>query len=189
VKQATDLTGKRFGRAVVQAVAERGKAMKWSCICDCGTAFVARGGDLRRGDTKSCGCLKMGVAGRNLRTHGGARSPAWQSWIAMRVRCSPRSKMRKYYFDRGIAICERWKHFANFLADMGPRPAGTTLDRINVNGNYEPDNCRWATAQEQRRNRRDTVLYTYAGKTMCLTDWIREITGDPAKVLKHGAEH
>lgn len=112
------------------------------------------------------------------RLHGLGKPPAWQSWVAMRKRCSPKSKLRKYYFDRGIKVCERWKSFKNFLADMGPRPAGKTLDRIDNDKGYFAANCRWSDAKTQRRNRRDMKLYTYAGKTMCLTDWMREITGN-----------
>jgi len=183
------IVGKRYGRLLVERFhSSDGRSRTWLCRCDCGATHRAKTPALQSGDTKSCGCLKMGEAGKNLRTHGASRTPTWHSWIAMRVRCSPRSKMRAYYFDRGITVCERWKHFSNFRADMGERPPGTTLDRINVNGNYEPWNCRWATPCEQRRNRRDTKLYTYAGKTLCLTDWIREITGDPKFKLRESAE-
>ena len=94
--------------------------------------------------------------------------------------------MSKYYV--GITICESWGKFANFLSDMGERPEGMTLDRVNNAGNYEPSNCRWATKGEQRRNRRDVRFYTYNGKTMCLTDWIREVTGNPKFVLKFSLE-
>ncbi len=97
----------------------------------------------------------------------------------MHKRCRPSDPQRRYYFDRGIKVCERWKSFAHFLADMGQRPKGTTLDRIDNDRDYSPANCRWADTRLQRRNRRDTKFYTYAGKTMCLTDWMREITGDP----------
>lgn len=89
--------------------------------------------------------------------------------------------MRAYYFDRGIAICDRWKSFPNFLADMGQRPHGMTLDRIDNSKGCEPNNCRWATHRQQRNNRRDVKFYTYAGKTMTLADWVREITGDNAR--------
>lgn len=86
--------------------------------------------------------------------------------------------MHRWYGANGITVCARWAKFESFLADMGERPAGRSLDRIDVKKGYSQDNCRWATAREQRNNRRDTKLYTYAGKTMCLTDWVREITGD-----------
>jgi len=111
------------------------------------------------------------------RLHGLGKPAAWQSWEAMKKRCSEKSYLRKHYFDRGIRVCERWLSFPNFLSDMGHRPPGKTLDRIDNSKGYEPENCRWATAREQRNNRRDTKLYTYAGKTMCLADWVREITG------------
>jgi hypothetical protein len=117
----------------------------------------------------------MPNAGKRL--HGLGKPPAWRSWYAMRRRCSQSSPHRRWYFDRGITVCERWVNFPEFLADMGHRPAGTSLDRIDNNKGYEPGNCRWATPTEQRNNRRDSKLYTYAGKTMTLTDWIREITG------------
>jgi hypothetical protein len=122
---------------------------------------VAIGRSIQFGYTKSCGCLK-------------SHTPTWSSWYAMTTRC----RSKNGYRDRGIKVCDRWLKYENFLADMGQRPNGTTLDRIDVDGNYEPGNCRWATAREQRNNRRDTKLYTYAGKTMCLADWVREITGN-----------
>lgn len=92
--------------------------------------------------------------------------------------------MRAYYYERGIRVCSRWQGrygFRNFLADMGHRPPDMTLDRIDVRKGYSPKNCRWATRQQQRNNRRDTKFYTYKGKTMCLTDWVREITGGDAR--------
>jgi len=95
----------------------------------------------------------------------------------MRKRCSTGNRQRHLYFDRGITVCERWQLFENFLADMGQRPPGMTLDRIDNDKGYDPGNCRWATPTQQRNNRRDTKLYTYAGKKMTLTDWVREITG------------
>jgi hypothetical protein len=121
----------------------------------------------------------MVAASNRNRLHGLGKPPAWQSWNAMRKRClDPKSPMYGQYGGRGITICERWQHFEHFLADMGPRPLGMTLDRIDNEKGYEPGNCRWADSKTQRRNRRDVKLYTYAGKTMCLTDWMREITGD-----------
>jgi hypothetical protein len=91
------------------------------------------------------------------------------------------SSVYKYYGGRGITVCERWSSYENFLADMGECPDGLSLDRINVNGNYEPSNCRWATKDQQARNKRRNRFYTYNGKTMCLADWIREITGNPSE--------
>ncbi len=100
---------------------------------------------------------------------GEPASPEYQSWQAMRSRCNRVGNVKyKLYGGRGIRVCASWSAFANFLADMGPRPPGTTLDRINSDGNYEPGNCRWATHLEQRRNRRDMKRYEYAGKRLTL---------------------
>jgi hypothetical protein len=102
----------------------------------------------------------------------------------MFTRCrNPNDKGSAYYGARGIDVCKRWESFENFLADMGPRPPGTTLDRYpNVDGNYEPGNCRWATVAEQNRNKRDTVLVTHNGKTHCIAEWAR-IVGISAPAL------
>lgn len=124
------------------------------------------------------------AARRSNRLHGLGKPPAWQSWVAMRKRCNINYPQRHLYFDRGITVCRRWQSFAAFLTDMGPRPEGATLDRIDNDKGYSPRNCRWADAKTQRRNRRDVKLYTYAGKTMCLTDWMREITGNPAARIR-----
>ena len=103
----------------------------------------------------SCGCLRDEVEKVSAIKHGGCKSRTYQSWRAMRERCSnPNNSHYNSYGGRGIIVCERWNDFALFLADMGERPVNKTLDRINNNGNYEPSNCRWATDAEQRANKR-----------------------------------
>lgn len=119
------------------------------------------GGNLKSGNSSSCGCLRSEVTTTDSTTHGHAansrRSPEYQSWAAMRARVSATSGTRfKNYGLRGITCCGRWASFENFLADMGPRPPDTSLDRIDNDGNYEPSNCRWATASQQVSNRRRT---------------------------------
>lgn len=152
-----DLTGQRFGRLVAQEVAGRvRRAAIWLCRCDCGQTTQVHHSNLLQGCSKSCGCLRREVTRANSTTHGqSGRSPEYQSWASMLARVrSTRGRRDTDYRQRGITVCERWHSFENFLADMGPRPAGRSLDRIDNDGNYEPSNCRWATASEQVRNRR-----------------------------------
>jgi hypothetical protein len=128
-----------------------------------------------------------------MRTHGhfvgskpsDPRPPGYSAWASMRKRCNnPKTKNYKHYGGRGIRICERWDSFANFIADMGPPPAGTSLDRIDVNGNYEPSNCRWATWEQQHNNRRNNRLITIAGRTQGVTKWARELGVSRSVLLK-----
>ena len=154
--------GARFSAWTVIADAEHGANWqpRWLCKCDCGTERVNYATNIFRGLSKSCGCAKKNRLGDAKRTHGMTGTPTYSSWVSMFTRCeNPNSKSFLNYGGRGIKVCERWKSFENFFADMGEKPVkGMSIDRLDVNGNYEPGNCEWSTPTKQARNTRKTRL-------------------------------
>lgn len=151
-----DLTGQRYGRLVVVELANPGGGRAiWTCLCDCGSLANVKAQQLRRSGTKSCGCYRRENSASMRTTHGMTRSPTYLTWVSMLQRCeNPEATGYEYYGERGIQVCENWHAFEGFLADMGERPDGLTLDRLDPEGNYEKDNCRWATWKQQAETRR-----------------------------------
>ena len=157
----------------------------WVCKCECGTIVATRGSQLKRGDTRSCGCLHKELLSKAKTTHGKSKTREYLCWWNMKRRClNKNDKHYKDYGGRGIKICDAWSGshgFANFIADMGNQPfPGAEIDRRDNNGNYTPENCRWATKEQQDSNKRSTILVTHNSQTKPLFIWCKELN------LKYG---
>lgn len=160
--KAIDLTDRRFNKLVViqRSGSDSKGNLLWLCKCDCGKEIVARGDHLRKGVSGSCGCNRV--------THGKTGSPEHFAWMAMIARCgNPNHAEYHHYGGRGIRVCERWENFENFWADMGERPSPEhSLDRIDNNKGYSPENCRWSTLSTQSNNRRTNHMIAVGGQLM-----------------------
>ena len=168
-----------FGKLTVVEILPRYYRL---CRCECGTIKKVRKDHLIDGGVFSCGCL---MAAGNGRTHGHASNkrnptPTYYSWRAMRTRCYTVGAYNYFrYGGRGIKVCGRWKRFENFLSDMGERPNGKWLGRIDNDRDYCPANCRWETPRQQCNNKRNTIWVTFNGETLSLSDWSRRLNVNP----------
>ncbi len=178
------LAGRTFHRLTVLCRAEnRGTRAFWTCQCVCGAQKEVSSSDLVTGHIKSCGCLNAEVRKQKATRHGYNRSPTYVAWCNMRARCNnPKNKRFSSYGGRGIAVCERWATFDNFLADMGPKPDGKTLERVDVDGDYEPSNCVWADWETQHNNKRGTVVVYVDGSPMSMSQAAKTLGVTPGRV-------
>lgn len=166
-----DLTGQKFGRYEVICRADNSRTgiTRWTCLCGCGKAKLVTGSSLANGTSQSCGCLIR----EKHTTHGLSLTREYRIFMHMHRRCrSPLESGYENYGGRGIRVCDRWSDFANFIADMGPKPSPRhSLDRIDGDGNYCPENCRWATPREQVQNRKCTLYIEHDGRRLTLQRW------------------
>ena len=172
-----DLTGDKFGRwTVIGLSGKRGFQTTWRCSCECGTVKEdVIYGALTNGNSNSCGCLRLEQLKVRATSHGKSKGRIYHCWQQIRDRCYNESRKHwPHYGGRGIKVCDRWNNsFEAFAADMGEPPYGTSIDRIDNNGHYEPGNCRWATVQEQARNRQSNRWFDWKGEKRTLTDIAR----------------
>lgn len=182
-----DLSGHKYGRLNVMIRAERrGRHPYWRCRCDCGSVVEVKQSHLRDGRTRSCGCFQKEGASARRKKHGQTRTKDYWVWSNMKGRClNPNDPAFKDYGGRGITICDRWAaSFEAFIEDMGPRPSKFhTIDRIDNNGGYCKENCRWATKRQQAVNRRNTIWVAVDGQKMCAQDAARKI-GIPGSIFR-----
>jgi hypothetical protein len=184
-----DLTGQKFDKLTVikRDCSKNGKAL-WLCRCDCGNEIIVNSNSLRSGNTHSCGCLQKEIVkniGLANKKHGMFGTRLYQIWADMKRRCENKNfEQYHYYGGRGIKVCDEWNSFLVFQqwANLNGYRDDLTLDRIDPDGDYYPDNCRWATWEEQENNRRNNHLLTYNGKTQTISQWARE-TNIPKNTL------
>ena len=188
-KQLIDLSGQQCGRLLVIKLAYKraripkgGNIIYWNCLCSCGREVIINGDRLRLGRTQSCGCYRTELLKNKTGTkhhgyrHGKSRSRIAAAWQHMKQRCyNKNDQFYHRYGARGISVCERWMIFDNFYADMGDPPPGMTLERIDNNGNYEPNNCKWANMKEQNLNTSRNRLLTLNGETLPLSQWTKRL--------------
>lgn len=189
MSKLNDLVGGKYGRLTVieRAGSTVHKKALWRCRCDCGKEVVVIGSHLLKGNTNSCGCYKSDKTSERMSSHKKSKTRLYHIWKNMRQRCeNPNKPDYLYYGGKGVIVSESWSEYSSFekWALANGYANNLTIDRINVNGNYCPENCRWVTMTEQARNMSRNRIITYKGESHCLSEW-GEMLGISAKVLGH----
>lgn len=185
---ALELTGQKFNRwTVLRRAGTEDRKSTWLCKCDCGTVRVVKGYTLKHGYSKSCGCFERELHVKRLTVHGKSNTRLFRIWQAMKTRCyNPNSEDFKWYGGRGIQVCDEWlQDFQNFYkwAIANGYRDDLTIDRIEVNGNYEPKNCRWVSQKVQCSNTRNNLIICFRGQEKTLKEWCDELG------LRYGTVH
>lgn len=188
-----NLTGNRYGRLIV--LKENGKTnhgdLRWLCKCDCGNIKTITGTKLKSGWTKSCGCLQKEIARKHMLKHGLSDSRLYSIWENMKERCYRPSNNRYYrYGARGIKVCKEWLDFEKFAewANKNGYKDGLSIERVDIDGNYEPNNCCWIPLKEQTQNRENTVWIYYQGKRFCMSQFAKDM-GVSINVIRNRIKH
>lgn len=179
-----NIQGQKFNKLLVVKETEQRECgnIVWECLCECGKTTYASGTSIKRGNKKSCGCLHKESMQKLMSTHGKSKTAEYRSWCSMINRCSNKnSDDYKDYGGRGIKVCDRWRNdFTEFLKDMGERPSKLhSIDRIDVDGDYDPTNCRWDDKKEQAENRRNNLYYEYKGEILSINEWANKYNMSP----------
>lgn len=179
-----ELAGQTYGRlTVVSEAQKRFNQRHWLCACACGKETVVSQPNLRSGVSTSCGCLHKEIISAQFATHRKTKTPEYQVWKGMHQRCNnPKNKSFVRYGGRGIKICDAWLHsFDTFIGDMGPRPSDQhSIDRIDNNGDYAPDNCRWVLEDVQQLNKRSNHFIEFKGERLSLSQWAEKLNLSPS---------
>jgi len=191
MSKLNNLVGNKYGRLTIischyEVSKNSHKNIHMSvCVCECGKTITTRTTRLISGITKSCRCLSTELTVARNKTHGDADSVEYGIWCGIKNRCTNKNvKSYKDYGERGITICDRWLVYENFLADMGRRPKGCSIDRINNEGNYEPDNCKWSTRSEQQNNKRTNHIIEYNGERLNIKQWCTKLNLQYSTILR-----